>query len=62
MRTLFAKCASWKTPEIPSKMRTRFQDAHEKLRTFEWSRAGSGVPAGSPALSRTRQRRAEDES
>jgi hypothetical protein len=29
MRTLFQKCASWKSPEIPSKVRTVFQDAHE---------------------------------
>jgi len=35
VRTLFEKCASWKTPRIPSKMRTSFQDAHRKLRTFE---------------------------
>jgi hypothetical protein len=35
MRTIFEKCASWKTPEISSKMRTLFQDAHEKLRNFE---------------------------
>jgi hypothetical protein len=35
MRTFFEKCASWKTPEIPSKMRTFFQDAHQKLRIFE---------------------------
>jgi hypothetical protein len=35
MRTVFEKCASWKTPEISSKMRSLFQDAHENLRTFE---------------------------
>jgi hypothetical protein len=26
----FRKCASWKIPTIPSKMRTLFQGAHEK--------------------------------
>ncbi len=35
-------CASWKTPKIPSKVRSHFQDAHRKLRTFgqkpEWRR------------------------
>jgi hypothetical protein len=41
MRTLFEKCASWKTPRIPSKMRTSFQGAHGKLRTFE-RRTGAG--------------------
>jgi hypothetical protein len=41
VRTLFEdahrsrKCASWKTPEIPSKVRTLFQDAHQKLSAFE---------------------------
>jgi hypothetical protein len=35
MRTGFQKCASWKSPEIPSKMRTLSQDAHRKLRIFE---------------------------
>jgi hypothetical protein len=34
MRTGFEKCASWKIPTIPSKMRTLFQDAHLKLRIF----------------------------
>ena len=34
MLTVFAMCASWKTPTIPSKMRTLFQGAHAKLRTF----------------------------
>jgi hypothetical protein len=34
MRTGFEKCASWKIPMIPSKMRTLFQDAHLKLRIF----------------------------
>jgi hypothetical protein len=34
----FRKCASWKTPVIPSKMRTLFQGAHQKLSIFEeWS-------------------------
>jgi hypothetical protein len=37
MRTIFEKCASWKSPEISSKMRTVFQGAHEKLRIFERS-------------------------
>jgi hypothetical protein len=37
VRTVFEKCASWKIPTIPSKMRTLFQGAHLKLRTFaEW--------------------------
>jgi hypothetical protein len=35
MRTGFEKCASWKTPRIPSKMRTLFQGAHQKLRIVE---------------------------
>jgi hypothetical protein len=39
MRTGFRKCASWKTPEICSKMRTLFQGAHEKVRTFAERRA-----------------------
>jgi hypothetical protein len=34
MRTMLEKCASWKTPTIPSKMRTLFQGAHGKLRIF----------------------------
>src|ERR1700722_8713229 len=29
------KCASWKSPEIPSKVRTLLQDAHQKLSAFE---------------------------
>jgi len=41
VRSLFEKCASWKTPRIPSKMRTSFQGAHGKLRTFE-RRTGAG--------------------
>jgi hypothetical protein len=40
-------CASWKIPTIPSKMRTLFQDAHEKLRTFEKLRAGRGIAGDS---------------
>ena len=63
--TLFEKCASWKIPEIPSKMRTFFQDAHAKLRTFERrtvgtrarvlgrSRCQSRLPPGSQAQSGT---------
>jgi len=39
MRTGFRKCASWKTPMIPSKVRTLLQGAHEKLRTFAERRA-----------------------
>ncbi len=40
MRTLFEKCASWKIPTIPSKMRTLFQDAHEKLASSNGERCG----------------------
>jgi len=35
VRTCFEKCASGKIPMIPSKMRTLFEGAHAKLRTFE---------------------------
>jgi hypothetical protein len=47
MRTGFEKCASWKTSMIPSKMRTLFQDAHAKLRTFEKLGAGRGIAGDS---------------
>ena len=47
MRTGFRKCASWKSPKIPSKMRTLFQGAHEKLRIF---RKGTGSVTGSGRL------------
>jgi len=30
----FRKCASWKTPKIPSKVRTLFQGAHAKVSIF----------------------------
>jgi hypothetical protein len=30
----FRKCASWKIPTIPSKMRTLFQGAHQKVSIF----------------------------
>jgi hypothetical protein len=35
MRSLPRKCASWKTSEIRSKMRTLFQGAHQNVRTYE---------------------------
>src|ERR1700722_7828700 len=37
------KCASWKIPIIPSKMRTLFQDAHAKLSIFA-ERCGARAP------------------
>jgi hypothetical protein len=40
MRTLFDKCASWKSSEIPSKMRTFFQDAHENCAPSRGERFG----------------------
>jgi hypothetical protein len=39
MLTGFRKCASWKIPTIPSKVRTLLQGAHEKVRTFAERRA-----------------------
>jgi hypothetical protein len=32
--SIFRSCASWKTPTIPSKMRSLLQDAHVKLSLF----------------------------
>jgi hypothetical protein len=49
VRSLFEKCASWKTPRIPSKMRTSFQGAHGKLRTFE-RRTGAGRSTGAETV------------
>src|ERR1700685_643401 len=43
---LVRRCASWKTPTIPSKVRRLVQGAHEKLRTFEES--GAGTVCGGP--------------
>jgi hypothetical protein len=43
-------------PEIPSKMRSFFEDAHGKLSNFESRRARSPVPAGWQGLSRTCRR------
>jgi hypothetical protein len=53
VRRGFEKCASWKTPRIPSKMRTLFQGAHEKLRIFERStvRARARVLGGKAEVS-----------
>jgi hypothetical protein len=47
MRTGFRKCASWKTPTIPSKMRRLLQDAHVKLRIFA-ERSAESVCRGHP--------------
>jgi hypothetical protein len=46
VRSMLGRCASWKTPKIPSKMRTHFQDAHAKLRTLALLRPGRWVPKG----------------
>jgi hypothetical protein len=35
MLTLLQKCASWKSPEFSSKMRTLFQGAHRKVRIYD---------------------------
>jgi hypothetical protein len=35
----FEKCASWKTPEIPSKALTFFEEAHAVVRNY-----GDGPP------------------
>jgi hypothetical protein len=61
MRTVFEKCASWKTPTISSKVRTLFQGAHEKVRIFAercqkvvGSVQGAGVLGGSRFLTSVR--------
>jgi hypothetical protein len=40
VRTVFEMCASWKSPEISSKMRTFFQGAHENSASSRGERCG----------------------
>jgi hypothetical protein len=55
MRTGFRKCASWKIPTNPSKVRTLFQGAHKKLRIFaETVRRGRPIHRRPPE-SRTKE-------